>query len=112
MVVIGVDAHKRTHTFAVVDEMGRELANRTFAATPDGHLAALDWAWRWPVDGVFTRLWGSRVGDPSRRPRSGRPAPSQRRMAAGAFGRGASGSAAFRSPSYPRIALTLWHSPV
>lgn len=48
MVVIGVDAHKRTHTFAAVDEVGRELANRTFAATPDGHLAALDWAQRWP----------------------------------------------------------------
>ncbi len=48
MVVIGVDAHKRTHTFAAVDELGRELANRTFAATPDGHLDALDWARRWP----------------------------------------------------------------
>ncbi len=48
MVTIGVDAHKRTHTFAVVDEVGRELANRTFAATPDGHLAALGWARAWP----------------------------------------------------------------
>jgi hypothetical protein len=28
MVVIGVDAHKRTHTLAVVDKVGRELANR------------------------------------------------------------------------------------
>ena len=48
MVVIGVDAHKRTHTFAAVDEVGRQLANRTFAATPDGHLAALGWARVWP----------------------------------------------------------------
>lgn len=36
MVVIGVDAHKRTHTFGVVDEVGRELANRTLPATLDG----------------------------------------------------------------------------
>ena len=41
MVVIGVDAHKRTHTLAVVDEMGRSLAPRTFPATLDGHRAAL-----------------------------------------------------------------------
>lgn len=44
MVVIGVDAHKRTHTFGVVDEVGRELANRTLPATLDGHRAALGWA--------------------------------------------------------------------
>jgi transposase len=46
--VIGVDAHKRTHTLAVVDEMGRSLATRTFPATLDGHRAALGWAQRWP----------------------------------------------------------------
>lgn len=48
MVVIGVDAHKRTHTFAVVDEVGRELGNRTFGASAEGHREALDWARRWP----------------------------------------------------------------
>lgn len=48
MVVIGVDAHKRTHTFAAVDELGRELGSKTFAATPEGHLDALGWARRWP----------------------------------------------------------------
>ncbi len=48
MVVIGVDAHKRTHTLAVVDEMGRSLATGTFPATLDGHRAALGWAQRWP----------------------------------------------------------------
>ncbi|MGH3118810.1 MAG: IS110 family transposase, partial [Gaiellales bacterium] len=48
MVVIGVDAHKRTHTLAVVDEVGRELANRTFPATLDGHRVALGWARTWP----------------------------------------------------------------
>jgi transposase len=43
-----VDAHKRTHTLAVVDEVGRELANRTFRATLDGHRAVLRWIQRWP----------------------------------------------------------------
>jgi transposase len=47
-VVIGVDAHKRTHTFAAADELGRELATKTVAATREGHLAAIAWASRWP----------------------------------------------------------------
>ena len=47
-VVIGVDAHKRTHTLVAADELGRELASKTFAATADGHLAAIAWAGRWP----------------------------------------------------------------
>ena len=51
-VVIGVDAHKRTHTLVAADELGRELASKTLAATADGHLAAIAWAGRWP-----TRRW-------------------------------------------------------
>lgn len=51
-VMIGVDAHKRTHTFAAADEVGRELATRTLAATSEGHLAALAWAQQWP-----RRVW-------------------------------------------------------
>ena len=47
-VVIGVDAHKRTHTLVAADELGRELASKTLAATADGHLAAIAWASRWP----------------------------------------------------------------
>src|SRR3954452_7611461 len=47
-VVIGVDAHKRTHTLVASDELGRELAAKTLAATADGHLAAIAWAGRWP----------------------------------------------------------------
>ena len=35
-VVIGVDAHKRTHTFVAADELGRELASKTLAATTEG----------------------------------------------------------------------------
>jgi transposase len=47
-VVIGVDAHKRTHTLVAADELGRPLAERTVPATSDGHLVALEWAARWP----------------------------------------------------------------
>jgi transposase len=48
MVVVGVDAHKRTHTLVAIDEAGRKLAEKTVAATPDGHLEAVAWARRWP----------------------------------------------------------------
>lgn len=47
-VIIGVDAHKRTHTLVVADSLGRQLAARTVAATKDGHAAAREWAARWP----------------------------------------------------------------
>src|ERR1700729_1876586 len=36
MVVIGMDAHKRTHTMVAVDELGRRLGERTGAAASDG----------------------------------------------------------------------------
>jgi transposase len=43
-VILGVDAHKRTHTIVAVDHNGRRLASRTIGtATPD-HLARLVWA--------------------------------------------------------------------
>lgn len=48
VVIVGVDVHKRTHTLVAVDETGRKLAERTVAATPDGHLEAVAWASRWP----------------------------------------------------------------
>jgi transposase len=47
-VVIGVDAHKRTHTMVACDQMGREVGIKTVEATTDGHLAAVEWASRWP----------------------------------------------------------------
>jgi transposase len=47
-VVIGVDAHKRTHTLVATDGLGRQLATRTVAATTEGHVAALSWASSWP----------------------------------------------------------------
>jgi transposase len=47
MVVVGVDAHKRTHTLVAVDELGRELGERTVASTAAGHLHAVQWASQW-----------------------------------------------------------------
>ncbi len=46
-VVIGVDAHKRSHTLVAVDEVGRKLGERTVAATSEGHLQVLEWASQW-----------------------------------------------------------------
>lgn len=48
-VVIGVDAHKRSHTLVAVDEIGRKLAERTVGTTSEHHLQALEWAGQWPV---------------------------------------------------------------
>jgi len=48
-IVIGVDAHKRTHTMVATDAVGRRLAETTVEATSDGHLRALEWAARWPA---------------------------------------------------------------
>lgn len=44
MVVVGVDAHKATHTLVAVDVVGRKLDELTVRATTAGHLKALDWA--------------------------------------------------------------------
>lgn len=48
MVILGADLHKRTHTVVAIDEAGRKLAEKTIAATPDGHLELRRWAARWP----------------------------------------------------------------
>lgn len=47
-VVIGVDAHKRSHTLVAVDGVGRRLAERTVGTTSEEHLRILEWAARWP----------------------------------------------------------------
>jgi transposase len=44
MVVVGVDAHKRTHTCVAVDSSGRRLGEKTVPATTVGNAAALRWA--------------------------------------------------------------------
>lgn len=55
MVVIGIDAHKRTHTAVAVDEAGRRLGSVTVPTTSEGHLRLLRWAAtfdqaRWAVE--------------------------------------------------------------
>lgn len=46
MLVIGVDAHKRSHTMVAIDQQGREVARVTVRATSAGHLEGLKWAAR------------------------------------------------------------------
>jgi transposase len=53
MVVLGVDAHKRTHTVVAVDDLGRKLGERTTGTTSDDHLGLLSWAEMFDGD----RLW-------------------------------------------------------
>jgi transposase len=45
MVILGIDAHKRTHTVVAIDERGRQLGSRTTTATTtEAHLDLLQWA--------------------------------------------------------------------
>lgn len=53
MVIIGIDAHKRTHTLVVIDEQGRRLAERTIGTSSSDHLALVSWA----VSYGEERLW-------------------------------------------------------
>jgi transposase len=41
--VIGIDAHKKTHTCVAVDRGGAKVAEKTVAATSIGHAQALRW---------------------------------------------------------------------
>ncbi len=54
MVVLGTDAHKRSHTVVAVDEAGAEIGSVTVTATPEGAFA---------VGEVVGTLAGSAVGD-------------------------------------------------
>jgi transposase len=60
MVVVGVDVHKRTHTFVAVDERGRKRGELTVRADSVGHGKALRWARRQVADASGEsgqRLW-------------------------------------------------------
>ncbi|MDQ1738841.1 MAG: transposase, partial [Pseudonocardiales bacterium] len=46
VVVLGIDVHKGTHTAVAVDEVGREVGQRTVRATDAGHRQLLRWALR------------------------------------------------------------------
>lgn len=47
MVVLGTDAHKKTHTIVACDQAGAELGSVTVRATSEGHLQGVKWAARW-----------------------------------------------------------------
>lgn len=47
MITLGIDAHKRTHTVVAVDEVGRQLGQKTTqATTSEDHLGMVRWAER------------------------------------------------------------------
>jgi transposase len=50
MVILGIDAHKRTHTVVAIDGNGRQLATRTIGTATADHLALLRWADRFGTD--------------------------------------------------------------
>jgi transposase len=44
-VILGIDAHKRTHTVVAIDEVGRQLGTKTtLATTTQAHLELVRWA--------------------------------------------------------------------
>ena len=53
MVVVGIDAHKGTHTAVAVDEVGRQLDVTTVRATSEGHLTLLKWVAQFGIDRRF-----------------------------------------------------------
>src|SRR5215208_4821057 len=44
MTVIGIDAHKRTHTLVAIDNGGSKLCQKTVSAISSGHAEAIRWA--------------------------------------------------------------------
>ncbi len=51
MVILGIDAHKRTHTVVAVDEAGRQLGQKTtIATTTEAHLELVRWADRFGAE--------------------------------------------------------------
>jgi transposase len=51
MVILGIDAHKRTHTVVAIDEVGRQLGCKTtVATTTEAHLELVQWADRFGTE--------------------------------------------------------------
>jgi hypothetical protein len=44
MMIIGIDAHKRSHTAVTIDDNGRQQATKTVGTTTQDHLRLLKWA--------------------------------------------------------------------
>lgn len=53
MVMVGIDAHKRTHTALAVDEVGRELGRVTVPATSEGAWELVTWVARFRASHRF-----------------------------------------------------------
>jgi transposase len=54
MVTLGIDAHKRTHTVVVIDDVGRELGVKTTKMTTTAeHLELLRWSERFGAERVW-----------------------------------------------------------
>jgi transposase len=54
MVILGIDAHKRTHTVVAIDDAGRQIGQRTtLSTTSAAHLELVQWADRFGPD----RCW-------------------------------------------------------
>ncbi|WP_156744172.1 transposase [Mycobacterium sp. 1164985.4] len=44
LATVGIDAHKRSHTFVAIDESGRKIGQKVSDTNSLGHLAAIRWA--------------------------------------------------------------------
>jgi transposase len=54
MIILGIDAHKRTHTIVAIDDAGRQLGVRTTTATTtEEHLALVQWADQFGPERLF-----------------------------------------------------------
>jgi len=54
MVILGIDAHKRTHTVVAIDEAGRQLGTKTtLTTTTEAHLEMVRWADRFGPERRF-----------------------------------------------------------
>jgi transposase len=65
MIVIGIDAHKRSHTLVAIDTSGKALGQKTIASISTGHTDGIRWAaakfggdilWGVEDSRVYTRL--------------------------------------------------------
>jgi transposase len=44
MVILGIDAHKHSHTVVAIDDMGRKLGEKTLGTTTPDHIGLVSWA--------------------------------------------------------------------
>src|SRR5436309_9242697 len=64
MTAIGIDTHRATLAACAVDDLGRALAEATFANNPDGHLGFIGWARSIAADATIGIEGSSSFGAP------------------------------------------------